>query len=59
MKRFLLWVCFLTLVSSCGIFRSQKSGCPTNGKNIGAEKILANDPAAIKAARKAGKFVKQ
>ena len=31
-------------------------GCPTNGKNIGAERILSGDPKALKAANKAGKF---
>jgi len=34
----------------------QKTGCPTNGKNIGAEKLAAGDPSAEKAARKAKKF---
>jgi len=33
-----------------------KSGCPTNGKNIGAEKLVSGDPDAEKAARKAKKF---
>lgn len=31
-------------------------GCPTNGKNVGAEKLLSGDPKSVKAARKAGKF---
>ncbi len=31
-------------------------GCPTNGKNIGAERILSGDPKAVRAANKAGKF---
>jgi hypothetical protein len=31
-------------------------GCPTNGKNVGAEKILSGDPKAMKAVKKAGKF---
>jgi len=31
-------------------------GCPTNGKNIGAEKLINGDMKAMKAARKAGKF---
>jgi hypothetical protein len=35
---------------------SVKKGCPTNGKNVGAEKLLSGDPAAIKAAKKAPKF---
>jgi hypothetical protein len=33
-----------------------KYGCPTNGKNIGAEKLASGDPDAEKAARKAKKF---
>lgn len=58
MKRLLFGVLFLMIVcSSCALFRgNQKYGCPTNGKNIGAEKIASGDPAAVKAARKAGKF---
>ena len=42
-------------VTSCNMFKP-KYGCPTNGKNIGAEKLAAGDPAAEKAARKAKKF---
>jgi hypothetical protein len=49
-------VCFMTMATSCSLFRSNKSGCPTNGKNIGAEKLAAGDPEAEKAARKAKKF---
>ena len=33
-----------------------KYGCPTNGKNVGAEKLANGDPEAEKAARKAKKF---
>jgi hypothetical protein len=43
----------------CGfsIFKkNEKYGCPTNGKNIGAERILSGDKAAMKAAGKAKKF---
>lgn len=39
--------------------RSNKSGCPTNGKNVGAEKLLSGDPKHskdVKAAKKAGKM---
>lgn len=39
-------------VTSC---RAGK-GCPTNGKNIGAERLLSGDAKAMKAAKKAGKF---
>ncbi|WP_207495385.1 hypothetical protein [Aridibaculum aurantiacum] len=31
-------------------------GCPTNGKNVGAERLLSGDPKALKAAKKAKKF---
>ncbi|HEX2845817.1 MAG: hypothetical protein E6Q24_12710 [Chitinophagaceae bacterium] len=48
--------CFMTMAVSCSLFRSNKTGCPTNGKNIGAEKLVSGDPAAEKAARKAKKF---
>jgi len=47
------------LLSSCGVFGNlfkKKTGCPTNGKNVGAERILSGDPDAEKSARKAKKF---
>ena len=42
-------------LASCSMFKP-KYGCPTNGKNIGAEKLASGDPDAEKAARKAKKF---
>ncbi len=58
--RFLAIAVSLTvLVSSCGLWNKMfgpKYGCPTNGKNIGAEKLANGDPAAEKAAKKAKKF---
>jgi hypothetical protein len=57
MKKFLFVVIIGWVFSGCSIFRKQeKYGCPTNGKNIGAERILSGDKDAIKAAKKAGKF---
>lgn len=50
-----VFVCFLILFSSCNLFKP-KYGCPTNGKNVGAEKLASGDPDAEKAARKAKKF---
>ena len=49
------------LLSSCKILNSiglfkPKYGCPSNGKNVGAEKILSGDPKASKDAKKAKKF---
>lgn len=45
----------LMTTSSCNLFK-KGSGCPTNGKNVGAEKLVSGDPSAEKAARKAKKF---
>ena len=54
-----LALCLLLALSSCGklsnLFK-RKTGCPTNGKNVGAEKILSGDPDGTKAAKKAKKF---
>lgn len=54
MKKVILLVSIVTcvVVISC---RAGK-GCPTNGRNVGAEKILSGDPKALKAVKKAGKF---
>ena len=58
--RFLIITASLTiLLSSCGMFSNlfkKKTGCPTNGKNVGAEKLMSGDPKAEKAAKKAKKF---
>ena len=57
MKYCLLFaLAIVTVFSSCGLFRSSY-GCPTNGKNIGAERLLSGDAKAIKAAKKAGPFL--
>lgn len=48
-------ICFVTMMVSCNLFKP-KYGCPSNGKNVGAEKLVSGDPAAEKAARKARKF---
>ena len=58
--RFLFIAMSLTvLLSSCGKLSNmfkRKTGCPSNGKNVGAEKILSGDPKATKDAKKAKKF---
>lgn len=43
---------FVVLFSSCAV----KKGCPTNGANIGAERLLSGDPKAVKAVKKGKKF---
>ena len=58
MKNFLIiavLMSFMLVLGSCNMFKP-KYGCPTNGKNIGAEKLASGDPEAEKAARKAKKF---
>lgn len=43
---------FSFLVTSCSVFRA-KRGCPSNGRNVGAERVL---DMSKKEQRKAGKF---
>jgi hypothetical protein len=57
MKQKLLFVVIIGMISaSCSLFRSNKKGCPSNGANVGAEKIISGDPAAMKAIKKGKKF---
>ncbi len=44
------------VVCFAGIGCKVGKGCLTNGKNIGAERILSGDPQALKAVKRAGKF---
>jgi hypothetical protein len=54
MKKLLLAVFVVSLLSSCSLFRkSEKRGCPSNGRNIGAERIASGDEKAIRASNKA------
>lgn len=58
MKKLLVPViCFSFLLSGCFISRifskKEKYGCPTNGRNVGAEKIVSGDKKAIAAEKKA------
>jgi hypothetical protein len=55
----LLLVVLIGSLSSCQVWNKlfkPKYGCPSNGKNIGAEKIISGDPEAMKALKKAKKF---
>ena len=56
-KIILVFICASFLLSGCfitNLFRKKdKYGCPTNGRNVGAEKILAGDKKAIEAEKKA------
>jgi hypothetical protein len=57
MKKILVLAFCAWMFPGCSIFKkNEKYGCPTNGKNVGAERILSGDKEAIKAAKKAKKF---
>jgi hypothetical protein len=59
LRLFFFAASLLFLLSGCRIWNNlfpAKYGCPTNGKNIGAEKLASGDPKAEKQARKAKKF---
>ena len=57
MKKIILAFFVLSMLNSCFISRifqkKEKYGCPTNGRNIGAERITSGDEKAIKASNKA------
>jgi len=54
MKKIILSLLVLSVLSSCFIFKKkEKYGCPTNGRSMGAEKLAADDPKAMKANKKA------
>ena len=54
MKRFLLIMICAFLLSGCFILRRKtKYGCPTDGRNVGAEKLASGDMKSYKAAKKA------
>lgn len=54
MKKIFIATIGLYMLSACSIFRkSEKYGCPTNGRNVGAEKLAAGDEKAMKASAKA------
>ena len=59
LRFFTLALSLTMLLSSCGMLNNmfkRKTGCPSNGKNVGAEKLMSGDPKAMKDARKAKKF---
>ena len=57
MKKIILAFFVLSMLNSCFISRifqkKEKYGCPTNGRNIGAERSASGDEKAIKASNKA------
>lgn len=55
LRSVVLLIVFSYALSGCGILGKRKSGCPV-GRNVGAERILAGDKQAIKAASKKSKL---
>jgi hypothetical protein len=57
MKKIILAAIILSSLSGCflsGIFqKKEKYGCPTDGRNVGAERLASGDEKAIKASNKA------
>ena len=54
MKKMIVVLAALQLLAGCSLFKkSEKLGCKGDGRNVGAEKILAGDPKDVKASKKA------
>lgn len=57
MKKIFFLIVMVVAFFSCSIFhKSDKVGCPSNGKNIGAEKLVIDNPRAAKLAKDAPKY---
>jgi hypothetical protein len=56
MKKLVIAIFSVLFLCSCAVFqKKEKYGCPTDGRNVGAEKLLSGDGNSkeVKAARKA------
>lgn len=54
MKKIIVAFAFVSFLNGCFIFKKKdKYGCPTNGRNVGAEKLASGDEKALKASQKA------
>lgn len=40
---FIFIVISLIVLTSCNVFKKPKEGCPSNGKNVGAERLLGDE----------------
>lgn len=50
-KVYLIILLFSLSAISCSLFKKDKYGCPTNGRNVGAEKLLSGKKEDRKAAK--------
>lgn len=53
MKKSLL---VIVIAAAIGLASCAKYGCPSSGKNVGAERVLAGDKKTMKSVKRAGKF---
>ena len=54
MKKLIIATICISLLGGCFVFKKKdRYGCPTNGRNIGAEKLAAGDEKALKASKRA------
>jgi len=54
MKKIIVAFACILFMSGCFIFKKKdKYGCPTNGRNVGAEKLASGDEKAMKASQRA------
>lgn len=54
MKKLIIAITCVSFLSGCFVFqKKEKYGCPTDGRNVGAEKLLSGDSKEMKAASKA------
>ncbi|MEO5890173.1 MAG: hypothetical protein ABIQ31_07970 [Ferruginibacter sp.] len=54
MRKIVVAFICVSFFSGCFVFQKKdKYGCPTNGRNIGAEKLASGDEKALKASEKA------
>ncbi len=57
MKKLIIAITCVSFLCGCFVFqKKEKYGCPSDGRNVGAEKLLSNDPkdaGDAKTARKA------
>lgn len=50
--RAILFISTIFALNGCAV----KKGCPSNGANVGAERVLSGDPKATKAINKGKKY---
>lgn len=43
LKQAAVLILFLSFLTGCSVFKKPKEGCPSNGKNVGAEKLLSGE----------------